>query len=388
MKETTVNQIFRQYGEAFRKKVPGLSDQQKKIMRAIEQCRTPELGSRIEVCDHCGHTVILHHSCRNRHCPQCQFMKKEAWIEKKKHEVFPFQYFHLVFTLPHHLIPLVLRNKQQIYDLLFQTVKETLLSVSDEKKHFGARIGFFSILHTWGQKLNLHPHLHCVVPGGGLVGKKWIKSPKDFLFPVEVLKRRFRSLYLTGLKTLYNKQQLDIEGSEWESPARFRKLIDSLFKTDWVVYVKESFRNSDTVIEYLGRYTHRIAISNHRIVQIEDGKVSFRYKDYKQNNTQQVLTVSAEDFIRRFMQHTLPARYVRIRYYGIMANRNKRDYLANCLEYYNLEPKEPEEELPWYERMLKVTGVDVYCCPGCRKGKLFPLEEYRTRTHGPPGKTI
>ena len=320
----TVNEIFRLFGEQYRKENPGLPLHEKKVMRAIEACRTQALGGRMLSCDHCGHTVVLYNSCRNRHCPQCQFMKKEQWIAKKKYQVFPFQYFHLVFTLPHQLIPIALGNKRAVYDLLFHSVKKTLLSVSQEGKYFGARIGFFAILHTWGQRMNLHPHLHCAVPGGGISGKKWIKSPRDFLLPVTVLKKRFRSLFLTDLKRLFESGKLSLEFSDFKNPVRFQALIDELFRTDWVVYVKESFRNSDSVLEYLGRYTHRIAMSNHRIKAITAENVSFTWKNYQEKNRKELMAISPNDFIRRFMHHVLPPRFIRIRYFGVMSNRNRR----------------------------------------------------------------
>jgi hypothetical protein len=388
MSDVTVNEIFRQSGDDYRKNTPGLTLHQKKIIRAIQVCRTPELGGRIEVCDSCGHTVQYYHSCRNRHCPQCQFMKKEAWIKQKKDEIFPFQYFHLVFTLPHELIPLVIRNKRIMYDLLFQKVKETLLSVSQEDKYFGARIGFFGILHTWGQKLNLHPHLHCVVPGGGVVGKKWIRSPRDFLFPVAVLKKRFRSLYLPGLKDLYLKGFLDADGTLFSAKRDFQKLIDSLFHSEWIVYIKESFRNSNTVLEYLSRYTHRIAISNHRILELKNGQVSFSYKDYRENNCKKLLTLPAENFINRFMLHTLPPRYVRIRYYGVMSNRNRKASLQSCRGFFHIKPKKQEKPVPWDQLMLRVTGRDVHCCPCCGKGTLFPFSPLDRDFGKPPPETV
>ena len=384
MSDITVNELFRRYGASYCRDNPSLSLQQKKIIRAIQICRTQELGSRIEICDKCGHTVKYHHSCRNRHCPQCQFMRKEAWIEKKKDEIFPFQYFHLVFTLPHELIPIVLRNKRIMYDLLFQKVRETLLSVSEDDKYFGARIGFFGILHTWGQKLNLHPHLHCVVPGGGVVGSKWIRSPKDFLFPVKVLKKRFRSLYLLGMKKLYQEGILDLDGTVFSQGKTFQELVDKLFLQDWVVYVKESFRNSNTVLEYLGRYTHRIAISNHRILGIGKDEVTFSYKDYKENNCKKTLTLAAKNFIKRFMLHTLPPRYVRIRYYGLMANRNRSVNLSLCLEFFHIKQKKSTESPSWDSLMLLVTGVDVHKCPNCEEGALVAFDPWSKLLGKPP----
>lgn len=364
---TTVNEIFRAYGEDFRKNHPFLSEHEKKVMRAIELCRTSEMGGRVEVCNQCGHTRMIFNSCRNRHCPQCQFMKKEAWISQKKDEIFPFQYFHAVFTLPHQLLPIVAGNKKAIYTLLFHSVKETLLGVASEEQYFGAQIGFFSILHTWGQKLNLHPHLHCVIPGGGYSPKTktWIRSPENYLLPIAVLQKRFRSIFLLGLKKLYHESLI--------APPGFQQLIDDLFKIDWVVYLKESFKNSDSVIKYLARYTHRIAISNYRIIGVENGEVLFSYKDYSDGNKKKILSLDVDEFIRRFMNHVVPPRYVRIRYYGLMSNRNKNKNLALVQEFYQIPPKEKEEEMPksWDVIYMSVTGCDPHLCPHCKEGEMI-----------------
>jgi hypothetical protein len=312
-------------------------------------------------------------------------MKKEQWIADKKKTIFPFQYFHVVFTLPHQLIPLFPRNKKILYDLLFQTVRETLLSTADEKKYFGARIGFFSILHTWGQKLNLHPHLHCVVPGGGLAGNQWIKSPRNFLLPVLVLKKRFQSLFLRELKKLHQQKKLDLTGSEFSCPEKFQGLIDLLFSTEWVVYLKESFRNSDSVIEYLGRYTHRIAISNYRIRKIENGLVTFSYKDYSQENQSKEMVLPAERFIRRFLLHVLPTRFVRIRYYGLLSNRNRKKNLENCCQFYSLPAERNKRTASaWDVVMLRVTGIDIHKCPVCRKGRLVEKQTLVEHRYRPP----
>ena len=371
---TTVNEIFRAYGAAFREDHPFLSEHEKKVMRAIESCRTSDLGGRVEVCSQCGHTRMIFNSCRNRHCPQCQFMKKEAWISQKKNEIFPFQYFHAVFTLPHQLLPIAAGNKKAIYTLLFHSVRGTLLGVASEEQYFGAQIGFFSILHTWGQKLNLHPHLHCVIPGGGYSPetKTWIRSPENYFLPIKVLQKRFRSVFLQGLKRLYKQEQLTIRDSLTD-PSDFQNLIDNLFGIDWVVYLKESFKNSDSVIKYLARYTHRIAISNHRIIGVENGEVLFSYKDYSDGNKKKILALEVNEFIQRFMNHVVPPRYVRIRYYGLMSNRNKTVNLDLVREYYQIPPKEKEEESPksWDAIYMSVTGCDPHLCPHCKVGEMI-----------------
>ncbi len=382
----TVNEIFQEYGEEYRKQNPFLTIHEKKTMRAIEICRTEVLGGYVKVCDNCGNTIKRFHSCRNRHCPQCQFMKKEKWIESKKKEIFPFQYFHVVFTLPDKLDSIVLRNKKKVYKLLFDKVKETLLTVSEEEKYFGAKIGFFSILHTWGQKLNLHPHLHCVVPGGGYSDKekKWIKSPKNYLFPVEVLRMRFRSLFLVELKKMFKDGELYMDGSDYSEPKKFYKMIDELFQINWVVYLKESFNNSDSVIEYLARYTHRIAISNYRIIKLENDKVFFSYRDYKENNIEKIESLPVMDFIKRFMWHIVPPRFVRIRYYGLMANRNKKINLEKCYEYFELKQRVEEITKDWDRIYFDVTGVDLHKCPVCKKGNMVCINSIDMNLYKPP----
>ena len=312
--KSTVNSIFREYEvEYINKYNPG--DYEIKIIRAIIDCRTEALGGHIQKCDHCGNEITLYNSCRNRHCPACQFMKKEKWILDRKEDVLPYQYFHVVFTLPDKLNAIVYKNKKIIYKLLFDKTKETLSSVSLDEKYFGAKIGFFSILHTWGQKLNLHPHIHCVVPGGGYRQdkNKWVSAPADYFVPVEVLKQRFRSVFLIGLKRLYNEGKLYLENTGYKGKKLFQRLIDELFKKEWVVYIKESFNNSNSVIEYLAKYTHRIAISNHRIISLEDDVVTFSYKDYADENKKKTMSLPVMQFMRRFLLHIVPYKFVRIR---------------------------------------------------------------------------
>jgi len=384
----TINDIFRADGESYRKRYPQLSLPEKKVMRSIETCRTEILGGRIEECDACDYEAFLYNSCRNRHCPLCQFMKKEAWIAQRKKEVLPFTYFHVVLTLPHQLNPIVSRNKRLIYDLLFQKCKETLFSVSGDKKYFGAKIGFFAILHTWGQKLNRHPHLHCVVPGGGYSEDKkaWIQTSKKFLLPVDVLKPRFRKLFLKGLKVLHSSNKLYLAGTPYVDPGRFQDLIDSLFSKDWVVYIKKSFHGEEKVIEYLARYTHRIAISNYRILKFENDRVTFSYKDYNDGNKKKIMELSSHSFIYSFLRHVVPQRFVRIRYYGLFANRNKKKAIEACREFHGIEVIEEEPApLHWTEIYLRVTGKKVNACPVCENGTLRMTKMISSiRYRGPP----
>ena len=370
-KKASVNSIFREYADEYLKKYQ-TDDYTKKIIRAIIDCRTEKLGGHIQKCDNCGEEIELYNSCRNRHCPQCQFMKKEKWVDEKKKDILPFQYFHVVFTLPDKLNPIVYRNKKIIYKLFFDKIKETLLSVAEEEKYFGAVIGFFAILHTWGQKLNLHPHIHCVVPGGGFLSNqnKWKNAPVNYLLPVEVLKQRFRSLFLVELKSLYYNGGLYLENSIYKDKKNFQNLIDEMFKKEWVVYIKESFKNSDSVIEYLSKYTHRIAISNHRIISVKDGIVTFSYKDYEDNNKKKTLSIPVFQFMKRFLTHIVPYRFVRIRYFGLLSNSTKRKNIDRCREYYKIREKKSVKRT-WQEILKNVTGVDICVCQKCKKGKMI-----------------
>jgi hypothetical protein len=372
----TVNEVFRNYGESYLQKHPEASLHERKVMRSIEICRTEALGGRVEECSSCGHKVILYNSCRNRHCPQCQSMKKEKWILERKNEVLPFTYFHIVFTLPDTLNPVVIRNKRVVYDLMFDICRRTLLSVSADEKYFGADIGFFSILHTWGQKLNLHPHLHCVVPGGGYSEKKqkWIHASNNYFVPVQVLKMRFRSLFLQGLKELYRGEKLFLQGTPFISSKDFNSMIDSLFAAEWVVYLKESFQGKESVIEYLARYTHRIAISNHRIVSFKDGIVRFKYKDYSDDNSEKIMELLAESFIQRFMVHVVPRRFVRIRYFGLLSHRNKKRAIEECRKFHDIIKEHIAIPQAWNEVYLHVTGKNISCCPACKTGRLVVVE--------------
>jgi hypothetical protein len=287
-------------------------------------------------------------------------------------ETLPFQYFHVVFTLPDRLDPIVMRNKRKLYALLFDKVRETLVTAAAEKKYFGATIGFFAILHTWGQKLGIHPHLHCVVPGGGYdpVKKKWKRCKKNFFISFEVLATRFRSLFLSALKEMYNKGELYLAGCEYDHPDMFQSLIDELQNTRWNVFLKETYENETNVIDYLGRYTHRIAISNYRIIRVEDDFVHFTYKDYKDNGKRKIAKMHAFSFIRRFCFHIVPKRFVRIRYFGLLAHRNRSERIRECLEYYDMKIEEKNRECTWIDIFTKVMGRDPFVCPKCGTGRL------------------
>ncbi len=369
----TVNSIFRDHVKEFLGTY-SVNNYTYKVIRAITNCRTEALGGHIRQCDSCGEKIIQYNSCRNRHCPQCQFMKKEQWIINRQNDVLPFQYFHVVFTIPDKLNPIVVRNKKQMYTLLFNSVKKTLLSVSEDEKYFGAKIGFFSILHTWGQKLNLHPHIHCVVPGGGFCEKtnSWKRSPQNYLVPIKVLQKRFRSLFLCGLKELYQSNVLFLDGTPYTEKRRFQQFIDLLFDIEWIVYMKESFKSSDSVIAYLSKYTHRIAISNHRILSVIDGIVTFSYRDYKDGKKKE-MSVPVLKFMKLFLMHIVPKRFVRIRYYGILSNSTKTKQVQLCREYFSVKQKEIITQ-SWQQIFTKVTGKDIDVCPHCGQGKLIIIE--------------
>lgn len=382
----TVNEIFRTYGNEYLAEYPSTSIGVRRIISSISKCRTADMGGRVEECDHCGHKVLYYNSCRNRHCPACQFIKKEQWIESRQNEVFPFQYFHVVFTIPNKLNPIVYRNKKIMYDLLFSSVKETLSEIALSEKYFGAKIGFFSILHTWGQKLNLHPHLHCVVPGGGYdeKAKVWKKTPENYLLPITVLRKRFRSLFLKKLKLLYKENELYLKKTKYQEPELFQELIDELFDTEWVLYLKESFNNSDSVIKYLAKYTHRIAISNYRIIKVEDRYVHFWYKDYKDNNKKKVMAAPVIKFIRLFLLHVVPKRYIRIRYYGLLSHRCKKVNIESCYRFFEIKQKHKEEPKSLAELMLELTGTDIRKCPKCGCGMMVEKELISAPRYRPP----
>lgn len=384
MNPQNINQIFKQYSKAYRRKYPQTTIPERKVLHSIEICRTEDLGSRIFQCNTCNQEITLYNSCRNRHCPQCQNMKKEMWILKRKQEVLPFTYFHIVFTLPNEMNIIAHKNKRTIYNLLFQTCKQTLLLVSADEKYFGANIGFFAILHTWGQKINMHNHLHCVVPGGGFSQKKqkWIHAPNNYLVPAQVLRKRFRSIFLCELKNLFYSGKLYLSGTQYENPKKFQNMIDSFFSREWVVYLKKSFKGKDSVIEYLARYTHKIAITNHRIVSLENDIVTYRYRDYKDENKVKNISVHVLLFMRRFLLHVLPYRFVRIRYFGILSHRNKKKTIQACRDFYNMEEPREQSSLQWQALYLKLTGKDCTKCSNCRTGililkEIIPPKRYR-----------
>ena len=375
-----VAHIFRLYGEAFRQQ-HRLCRVQLRAMRAIEDCRTAVLGGHLYRCDECGSEKNVYNSCGNRHCPKCQNLEKERWLEQRRNELLPVPYFHVVFTLPEELNVLALGNPEVIYDLLFRCASETLLEIAADPKHLGARLGILAVLHTWGQTLVLHPHLHCIVPGGGpaLDGKRWVTASERFLLPVRVLAPVFRGKFLAGLKRLYQEGRLSLSGGagELRDPFVFHNLLDRLYQKFWWVYSKPPFGGPEEVLKYLARYTHRVALSNHRLVRLEDDQVTFTYKDYAQEGRVRQMTLPAEEFIRRFLLHILPHRFVRIRYYGLLANRHRDRELERCRVLLGAAPPVPELEKheDWQAVFLRVTGRDPTLCAECGRGHLRLVRE-------------
>src|SRR5246127_5695135 len=308
-----------------------------KVLLAIARCRTAALGGHVDQCSRCGHRAsISYNSCRNRHCPKCQTAARDRWIAARQKELLPTRYVHVVFTLPAQLAPLTLQNKKFIYSLLLRASAETLLEVARDPRHLGAEIGFFSVLHTWSQKLSLHPHVHCVIPAGGLSPDhtRWIKSPSRFFLSIQVLRRVFRGKFVAGLKHAFVDGQLSFHGdlALLLQPKTFAAWLRLLFRKDWVVYAKRPFGGPEYVLQYLGRYTHRVAISNHRLVSFAEAKVTFRWRDSSHNNQQKLMTVSLDEFLRRFLLHLLPKGFVRIRNFGFLANRRRATLLPLCFQ--------------------------------------------------------
>ena len=373
--------LVRAHGRPYRQ-AHRLTRGQHRAHRAIAACRTAALGGHAEACDHCGALRIAYNSCRNRHCPKCQTLAKERWLAARRAELLPVEYFHVVFTLPHHLNPLAQGNPRILYALLFQAARETLAVFGDDPRHLGGEVGGLAILHTWGQTLEQHLHLHCVVPGGALVRDqaRWLPAKPGFLFPVRALATVFRGKYLAGLQEAFTQGTLRFAGgvTGLAEPAAFRKFIDSLRATDWVVYAKPPFAGPAHVLEYLGRYTHRVAISNDRLLSVADGEVCFRWRDYAHGNHLKTMTLAADEFLRRFLLHVLPGGFVRIRHFGFLANRGRTAKLAVCRTLLAVTPAAtppaPETVAALVHRL---TGVDITQCPVCQVGRLRIVATFR-----------
>ena len=338
-----------------------------KVLLAIRRCRTAALGGHLDECTRCGHRApISYNSCRDRHCPKCQTAARDRWIAARRQELLPTRYLHVVFTLPSRLAPLVLQNKKVLYALLFRTSAETLLEVARDPKHLGAEIGFFSVLHTWSQKLKIHPHVHCVVPAGGLSldHTRWVRSRDNYFLPKEVLREIFRGKFVDALQQAFQNGQLRFEGDLklLAQPKIFAAWFRPLFRQDWVVYLKPPFGGPEYVLHYLGRYTHRVAISNHRLVSLTDGQVTFRWRDSAHHNEQKLLSLSLDEFLCRFLLHILPKGFVRIRNFGFLANRKRATLLPLCFQLLGAQQQPQAEQ---QHASCTEDGPDLWRCPKC-----------------------
>jgi len=386
--------ILRQIGPAYRRDhAEHLSRGQRCVMSAIERCRTAALGGHVEQCDACGHQRIAFNSCRNRHCPKCQSLVRAQWLEDRKAELLPVEYFHVVFTVPREIAAVAYQNKAVVYDILFRATAETLRTIAAEPKHLGADIGFIAILHTWGQNLLHHPHLHCVVPGGGVSpdGQRWIACRPGFFLPVRVLSRLFRRLFLQQLQHAFDQDELRFfnDLAALQGRAAFARYLAPAAHAEWVVYAKKPFGGPERVLEYLGRYTHRVAISNSRLVEFADGKVAFRWKDYRHESQPKVMRLDAQEFVRRFLLHVLPSGLQRIRHYGLLANRNRAANLTRCRELLEVPAPAPAalvEGEDYRDRYLRLTGVSLSDCPQCGRGQMLCIESFLPgmQPRGPP----
>jgi hypothetical protein len=369
--------IFREYGPAYRA-AHSLSRQQLRVMRAIEVCRTAVLGGHVETCSQCDFTRISYNSCRNRHCPKCQYAERAKWLASRKAELLPVEYFHVVFTVPEEVARIAFYNQETVYSILFRAVSETLLTIARDPQHLGCEIGFFAILHTWGQNLLHHPHIHCVVPGGGLSPdhERWISCKPGFFLPVQVLSELFRRLVLEALKEAFPQGKLRFFGEieSLRTEAAFLESLDWLSQIDWVAYAKPPFGGPQQALEYLARYTHRIALSNDRLLAVSQGEVTFQWKDYRSEHKQKSrkMTLAADEFIRRFLIHTLPPGFQRIRHFGFLANRCRKQKLALCRR---LLATPATELLPSAAQCLVLLAVlatpPSTSCPQCGAGGLL-----------------
>jgi len=337
-----------------------------KVLLAIRRCRTAALGGHLDECTRCGHRApISYNSCRDRHCPKCQTAARDRWIAARRRELLPKRYLHVVFTLPHRLAPLVLQNKKVLYGLLFRTSAETLLEVARDPRHLGAEIGFFSVLHTWSQQLKIHPHVHCVVPAGGLSPDhtRWVRSRDNYFLPKGVLREIFRGKFVDALKQAFQNGQLRFAGDLklLAQPKIFATWLRPLFRQDWVVYLKRPFGGPEYVLHYLGRYTHRVAISNHRLVSLTNGQVTFRWRDSAHHNEQKLLPLSLDEFLCRFLLHILPKGFVRIRNFGFQANRKRATLLPLCFQLLG-SAQQPQAE---QHAGSTEDGPDLWRCPKC-----------------------
>jgi len=381
--DVEIADIVREHGEAYLERFGHCTPwQHKRVLLDIARCRTAAMGGHVDVCTECGLLRCAYNSCRNRHCPKCLGSARWRWTQLREAELLSVPYFHVVFTLPQELAPLALGNQRVVYSLLFKAVAQTLSEVAADPKHLGAKIGFLAVLHTWGQKLNHHPHVHCVVPGGGLSpdGSRWISARPDFFLHVKVLGEVFRGKFLDMLFRAYTAGLINCSGklAPLRNRSCFKRLLAQAKRHDWVVYSKPPFGGPAQVVRYLARYTHRVAIANYRILALANGLVTFRYKDYADNNRIKAMTLPALVFIRRFLMHVLPGGFTRIRYYGLMANRDRGRNLALCRQRIaeaDISPA-PVPVAPTEEPLELPAPIDPARCPACRAQSMKLLRTY------------
>jgi len=369
--------ILRRDAPAYRENHRLLREQERAI-DAIVNCRTAALGGHVEECGQCSHTRISYNSCRNRHCPKCQSLARAKWVEARKEELLPVEYFHVVFTVPEQIAQIAFYNRKAVYDILFHATAETLNTIARDPRHLGAEIGFFAVLHTWGQNLLHHPHLHCVVPGGGICpdGERWVSCLSGFFLPVKVLSRLFRRLFLERLEAAFRKGKLHFFGDleELRAPDRFAGYLAPLRDAEWVVYAKPPFGGPRQAIEYLGRYTHRVALSNQRLLDVKHGRVTFQWKDYRSKDQQRsrVMELGSDEFIRRFLMHVLPTGFQRIRFFGWFANRHRKARLAICRRLLAAPMADLLPNPDDYRSFSPApTAESIPRCPVCGKGGMI-----------------
>jgi hypothetical protein len=386
-----VADIFRRHGDAFRAAQGGrLSLDQRRVMTAIEVCRTAARGGHVEQCDDCGLVRIAYNSCRNRHCPKCQGLARAQWVAERRTELLPVPYFHVVFTVPAPIAAIALQNKAVVYDILLKAAAETIRLICADPRYLGAETGMIAVLHTWGQTLTHHPHAHCVVPGGGLAADgRWIGCRRNFFLPVRVLSRLYRRLFLQRLQGAFDGGRLEFFGdlTRLREPAAFARHRQALRDVEWIVYAKSPFAGPQQVLDYLGRYTHRVAIGNGRLLACDNGRVRFRWKDYRANGKSKVMTLDADEFIRRFLLHTLPKGFRRIRHFGFLANTCRAAKLARIRTALDApEPAPAAEHTDYRERYAILTGHRIDLCPVCA-GRMVEISLWprQPRTpHKPP----
>lgn len=369
--------VFALHATSYAESAPFLSRQQEAVLRAVVQCRTAALGGHVEECNHCKHRRVAYNSCRNRHCPKCQSLARERWLQERKAELLPVEYFHVVFTVPDTIAAIALQNQRVVYDILFRMAGQALRRIAADPRHLGAEIGYLAVLHTWGQNLSHHPHVHCVVPGGGLSpeGRSWVAARKGFFLPVRVLSRLFRGLFLNALRKAFEAGRMSFPGSlaYLSDPQAFSVWLESHWRTEWVVYCKRPFAGPAQVLEYLGRYTHRVAISNHRLLAVSNDEVAFRWKDYRHDDKQRVMRLHPHEFMRRFLQHVLPPGFVRLRHGGFLGNCHRRAKLARCRELLQA-PAPVAAGVDWRTLLEQLTGRPIDLCPNCNQGQMICVE--------------